>query len=293
MAPSGDRQSPTAKPSSRIAHFTGIGLVVREERREQRRQLEVDGCGGGVVAAREGVPQLPHLPRAHMRRDADDAVAADGERRQEQVVVAAPEGEAGGTVAQDRAELGEVAARFLDADDVRVAPREFEQRRRQHVRAGPARDVVHDDRQPRRLCDGAEVAQHAVLGRLVIVGHDGEDTVCARGLRARGQRDRRGGIVAAGPGHDRAARAEFFLDGREQRDFLVVGQRGRLTRRTAHDDAVVALRDEPRRDARRFAHVHRTRLVVRSHHRRQDTAQLEPGTPAVHAIASSPVPPAA
>ena len=49
--------------------------------------------------------------------------------------------------------------------------------------AGAARDVVDDDRQPRRLRDRAEVREHSALRRLVVVGNDGKNRVGAGRLR--------------------------------------------------------------------------------------------------------------
>ena len=69
---------------------------------------------------------------------------------------------------------------------------------------GARRDVVDDDRQAALVGDGPEVALQHPLVRPVVVGRDDERGVGAQLGGPPGGPDRRGGVVGARPGDDRA-----------------------------------------------------------------------------------------
>ena len=71
----------------------------------------------------------------------------------------------------------------------------------------PRRNVVKDDRQVRRLRDGAEMGVQAILDGFIVVGHDGENRVGASGLCVLRQLDRVSRRIGSGSGDDRNAAA--------------------------------------------------------------------------------------
>ena len=79
---------------------------------------------------------------------------------------------------------------------------ELGQRLRRDVDDAAPGDVVDDHRQAGRRGDGAEVREHAALGRLVVVGHHGQDGVHAAGLGRARELDAVTGVVGAGAGDD-------------------------------------------------------------------------------------------
>src|ERR1700680_1846731 len=97
------------------------------------------------VAFGVSVDELLHGTAGDVRHDADDTVATNREDGQRPAVIAAPNLEAGRLAGADQADLVEVAARLLDADDARQL-RTSKRGGGGHVDRGPALDVVHDRR---------------------------------------------------------------------------------------------------------------------------------------------------
>ena len=215
-----------------------------------------------------------------MRRDANHAVGAHRETRQEQVVVAGPDDESRAAVAQDRPDLLQVAARLFDTGEIAVAPRELEQRLGQHVGARASRDVVDDDRQRRRVGDRAEVREHSALRRLVVVRYDCEDRIRAGRLRVARRSDRFARGVRSGVRDDRRVAADGFLHRPPQSDSLVALERLPFAGGSGDDQPVVAAVDQPAREALRLAQIERSAFVERRDHRREDCAEVhETGSP--------------
>ena len=129
--------------------------------------------------------------------------------------------------------------------------------------------------------DGTKMRVHSRLGRLVVVGHDGQDRVGAGRFGILAQFDRLAGRIGAGAGDDRYPAARGV--DRNADDGVVLGpiQVGRFTGRAAHDQRSGAFLDltiakalerggvdlvglvERRRQGRRVARQSQKRSVVR------------------------------
>jgi len=118
------------------------------------------------------------------------------------------------------------------------------------VRAGPARDVVDDDRQVAVIGDRAVMGlEHPAIGP-VVVGRDDQCRIGTELGRASGGPDGGGGIVGAGPGDHpdtgtgRPLGRDF--DGRLDESFAFgLAQGGGLAGRAARDETVDAGQDLP------------------------------------------------
>jgi hypothetical protein len=175
-----------------------------------------------------------------VRYGAETMFGADRQVR-EHVRVVAGEVEQVGLV-DDAADLGEVALRVLDGDDVGVLGG-TEQRLVLDRDARTARDVVEDDRQVGRVGDHAEVREDAGLRGLVVVRRDDHDAVGAGLLAGLVQLDGVGGLVRAATRDDlRAPRRDRLAD-LDELELLGVGQGAGLARRARDDDAVGTRRD--------------------------------------------------
>ena len=198
-----------------------------------------------LVQATLGRPvhHLPDLAGDEVARDGDHAVAAQLDHRLGVVVVARPHQEALGRAAQDRLDLVEVAARLLDADDVRYLG-QAERGLGRHVERGARRHVVEDAWQRGRLGQRREVTDQALLRRLVVVRHRQHHRVHAGVDAGSHQRQRLVRCVRRRAAHQRHVGADGLAHGAPDRNLLLVGERGRLTRGAGDDEAVVAGGDE-------------------------------------------------
>ena len=137
--------------------------------------------------------------------------------------------------------------------------------------SGTARYVVEHHRQVRRRGNRAEVGFEAGLGRLVVVGDDGEDRVDSGrrcGLR---HLDAVRGVVCSGPGDDR--HVDGAADDSEQFDPFLVGEDGALSSRTGDDDAVIAVLDQPAGQFCGRLGVERAVGGERRHHRGENRSE--------------------
>src|SRR5438034_2107602 len=229
------------------AHHAERGLHrdrvhLERERLHEGEQAVVQHPAALQVAREERVGQLDVGARHQVGTHRDHAVAARGHDGERQDVVARVDPEVRPRLVDDLEHLRQVPARLLHARDVRDF-REARDRLGRGVRAGAARDVVEDERQPGRVGDRGIVAVDAVLRRPVVVGRDQEGGGRARLLRAAREPDGLRRRVGAGARDDRHAPACGAHHLAHDRDVLLVRQGRGLARRPAGDEGVDAARD--------------------------------------------------
>ncbi len=210
----------------------------------QRQHAVVDAHRLGHVAGHGRHAQFVHRARRDVGGDGDIALAAAQHQRDRGGVVARVDRERRRRQAQQVGGAGDIAGRFLDADDARHL-RQAQHGLVGHVRHGAAGHVVQDDRQVDRFGDLAEMPVHAFLRRPVVVRHDLQRRVGAGFLRIAGQFDRLDGRVAAGAGDDGNAPCRMVDRDLDQFAMLVHGDRRRFAGGADDDDAVGAFRDVP------------------------------------------------
>ena len=190
------------------------------------------------------------------------------------MVVARPNDETLGAVAQNHSDLLEIAARLFDADDVRVPARKLQQRFGQHVGGRATRNIVDDDGKLRRLRDRAEMAEHSALRRFVVIGYDGEDCVDAGLRRLLRRADRLAGRIRAGVRDDECVAADGRFYRFVERDALGGFERLPFARRAGNDQTVVSAIDQPARQTPGFVYVQLASCVERRHHRGENDSEL-------------------
>ena len=195
------------------------------------------------VALQRGVHHVGGLARDDVGDDRDDAVAADRQQRQGDVVVAREYGEVRTAGGDDLAHLVQATGRFLHAGDVATVADQPGQRRRLHVDRGAALDVVEEDRKRHRLGHRSEVAIEPLLRRLVVVRVDDQRPGGACPLGMAREVDRLGGGVGTRPGDHGKAPSGALHDDLDDPLVLVVAQRRRLAGRSTGNDAVGAVGD--------------------------------------------------
>src|SRR6266545_4067393 len=144
----------------------------REQPLEQGQVPGVEVQRGPGVAPLEGGDQLLEGGADQVGGDADDADAADGEQRQEVLVVAGVLLHPPAGVAVQAAGGGHVADGVLDRHDVVDLLEQPHHRRHLDGAGGAAGDVVEHAGQAGASGDGAEVGDQPGLGGLVVVGRD-------------------------------------------------------------------------------------------------------------------------
>ncbi|KAF5031295.1 hypothetical protein DSECCO2_629180 [anaerobic digester metagenome] len=193
-------------------------------------------CAGKVARA-EGLVHLHHPAGIDVCGNRYHARAPYGEdgkghrvvpREENEVLVLRPFDDAG--------DLGDIAARLLDPDDVRV-PRQFDHQIGLKILPRPAGDVVKDDGKV-EIGELREVLDEPGTVRLVVVRTDDERAVRTRILCRPGQANRLCGVVRSGPCENRHPPVDD-LDGLADH-LLVLLERERrgLPGRPAGDDAV-------------------------------------------------------
>src|SRR5919106_6572204 len=140
-----------------------------EQALEQGQVAQVQVPGGGDVAALEGPHQLLEGRPDQVGGHADHPDPADGEQRQEVLVVARVLLHLAAGLAVQAAGRGHVADRVLDRDHVVQPLEQPDQGRHLDGAGGPAGDVVEHAGQAGGGGDGREVSDQAGLGRLVVV----------------------------------------------------------------------------------------------------------------------------
>src|SRR5215212_9547062 len=207
---------------------------------EQVQVAQVQVEGGGGVAALESPHQLLEGRADQVGGHADHADPADGEQREQVLVVARVLLHLAAGLAVQAAGRGHVADRVLDGDDVVQPLEQPDHRRHLDGAGGPAGDVVEHAGQAGGSGDGREVGDQPRLGRLAVVGRDQQERPGPGLLGQLGELDRLGGGVGRGAGHDPVAAGD--LDDRATHaELLVGGQRRRFAGGAGHDQGVGAV----------------------------------------------------
>ena len=167
----------------------------------------------------------------------------------------------------NRAVSAGLAGGVLERHDVGDGLRQLDQRGGLDLAAGADGDVVEHHRQLGGLGDRAEVPQQPGLGGSVVVRGDDQHAVDPGRLGGLEQLERLAGGVGADTGHHRDRhRLPHHL---EQARLLGVGDRRALPGGAGHDQALVALLDQPARQPGGDVEVELAVLVEGGDHRRQ------------------------
>ncbi len=219
-------------------HRVGLGEQQRHERRERRP----GGARAGHVVRGKALADLDEALGQEMACRQDAAVGAVGHHGEEQRVLAGQHREAGRLAGQELERLCEDARAVLDADDVRHF-RELEQRVVRKVHRGPVGDVVDQHVAVGRRGDAAEVGDHPVLARPVVVGADRDDAGEGQALEpAQRLLDLVRGIAAHAHQHRHPAGDARHGAFDDLIAFRIV-ERGRFARRAEREQPVDTQRD--------------------------------------------------
>src|SRR5215218_2043796 len=211
-----------------------------EQALEQLQVTQVQVQGGRGVAPLEGPDQLLEGGADQVGGHADHPDPADGQQREEVLVVARVLLQLPAGLAVEAAGRGHVADRVLDRDHVVELLEQPGHGRHLDGAGGPAGDVVEHAGQPGGAGDGREMGHKAALGRLVVVRGDQQQRPGPGLLGQVGELDRLGGGVGRGAAHHPVAAGD--LDDRgPQAGLLVGGQGGRLAGGAGHDQGVGAV----------------------------------------------------
>ena len=162
--------------------------------------------------------------------------------------------------------------------------------RRLHVGAGPARDVVHDDRQRRAVGNGTVVLIQPFLCRPVVVRRDRKEPVGARATHALGEMHDLLRVVAAGARqHGHFARG-FVDQNLDAADAFLVAERRILAGRPARAQEVNAGVDLAPPEAPHALFVELARRGERRDERGSDAGEICPHgcTPSTSCIVNQP-----
>ncbi len=225
--------------------FHGDGVGLDEELLVDRQQPELDLHGPAYVAGQGGYAEFVHQAGRHVGGDADVALAAAEHEGHGGGVVARIDREAFGHLADQPLRALDVAGGFLDADDARHLG-QAQHRVVLHIGDGAARHVIEDGGQVAHgLGDRLEVQVLALLGGLVVVGHDLQLRVGAHLLGEAGEFDGLGRGVGAAAGHDGHALRSLFDGHADDLAVLLDVDGGRFAGGAHHADAVGAFCDMP------------------------------------------------
>ena len=184
------------------------------------------------------------LLRADVRPHGDHARRAQAHHRHDHVVVAGEHAEVVADQPRDLRRVADVAARLLDARDVRML-RQARAARRGDRAAGAARHVVQDDRRIDGIGHRREVAVHALVVRLVVVRGDQQQAVRAHIMIAAALFQLRLRAVGARAADDRDFSVHRLDHAAGDVVVLLVAHGARLAGRAQHDNAVRALLQVP------------------------------------------------
>ena len=172
------------------------------------------------------------------------------------IVIAGPDGKIGRAEVPGFLDLAEIPAGLLDTCDVGVLG-QLRIGLRLDVDPGAGGDVVEDDGSAHGIRNDLVVPQQTLLGCLVVVGGDDQQTVHAEALRSQGVFPGYLSIVGAGTGdHRHAPRHPVHAIG-DGLHALLLGHGGRLSGGTADDDGVGAAVDLPVDEPPKGGEVHR------------------------------------
>ena len=245
----------------RVLHRDGVRLA--EQLLVERPQRVVDGPRGG---ARRRPQHARHGGRRDVRRDRDDAVAAELDELAAHGVLARVEQEVAAAGVPQRRDASVVARGLLDPPDVRVRCQSRDGLGQQ-VDARAPRHVVEDHGQVDGLGDREEVRLERALRRLDVVRRHDERAVRPQCFRPPAHGHDGARVDGARAGHDGHA-AAARVDARLEHAVALGGvQRRGLARRAERHDAVRAARDVPLEESPQGAVVHGVGRVHGRHER--------------------------
>ena len=161
-------------------------------------------------------------------------------------IIAGIHAEALGGGSGDGCNLIHLAGRFLYGDDVLAVVGEAQRGLGFHVDNAAARDVVEDNGELHRICNGLEVLVHSLLRRLVVVRDDAHEAVDTEFRDVLGEVDGVGRAVVPHVGDDGGLAADRLDNGAEKLDLLRVEDRGALAGGSIDDKRVVTAFDKAR-----------------------------------------------
>ena len=180
------------------------------------------GKGGGVGVADHG----DHAVDAHRHEGEGDGVVT---REDKEVLRCAMPNEI---------DLPNDAARLLDADDGGAVVGKADGGLGEHIYPGARGDVVDDDRDGRRLGDGAEVAVEPLLGGLVVEGADHQGGIDAGEVHRGEAGDHLEGAIGGDADDERQAVLIVLHEGPDDPVLLLLRERGGLGRGAEGDEEV-------------------------------------------------------
>ena len=253
--PQGHPEGPHVPPHHVQGSLDGDGVHLHEQAVHQV-QIPQGCCPGLRLPPLQVVhDHLVALPGHDVSPHGDDAAAADGQQGQGDVVVAGPEGEVGPHAVGDPHGVGHVAAGLLDAADVGVLRQPLHGLRSDGA-AGAAGDIVEDGGDGHRVGHGGEVAVHALLVGLVVVGGDEQQAVGPQLLGPQALLHHGLGAVGASAGDDRDTVRGRGHHAAEGVVVLLVGHGGALPGGAQGQNGVGAAGDVPLHQLPQLLEVH-------------------------------------
>ena len=212
--------------------------------------------------------------RGNIGQHGDDADPAQRLQRNDLVVVAGVQLESIPAELLDLGNLRDVAAGFLDADDIFHILHQRSRCFRGNVRACAGRNIVHDDRRIRyRFRNLCVMTEQAALCGFVVIRCDQQQGIHAKIRRLAAHLN--GALCAVGtsPCDDRNTSSDCIHAALDHVHVLRHIQCGRLAGRTADDDGIRALRDLPLQDLIQLFRKKRTVFMHRRNDRHAGTSE--------------------
>lgn len=207
----GRRSTFCTRPITARAAFMPVGLPCSKRAAMVSRRRLMIRSAASKSPGRGQVDHLRHHLREGIGRNRYHAVAAAAHDLDREAVVARDDAESVATVAYDLLDLGDVARRLLDGDDVGLVGSQTACGLGRHVHARATRYVVQNDGHGRSLGYGAEVAVEALLRRLVVVGRDAQYGIYAAEVGVLDILHDLGRAVASEPCHEGHASVDALL----------------------------------------------------------------------------------
>lgn len=182
------------------------------------------------------IADLPDLAGEEVRRDRDHAESPEGEHRIDLRIVARVKREIFAEGGERKETVGGIR-RLFDPYDVFTGGELFEYGERK-IHSGAGGDVVEKDGDIRRFRNPEIMADQSAFRSLVIVRRDDEHTVTAERRGDTGMFARLARIVGPGAEQNLAPAADAIDRPGVKFVTLAVGERRRLSRRTADDQGV-------------------------------------------------------
>ena len=206
-----------------------------EEGLEDFGQLSLEDLGfGELLLAHEG-GELRDRTRQPVGGDGDDALATDFAKGDGEGVVAAEDEEFGVQLAHEAGSLVDLAASFLDADNIPVLLTQTDDGLDGDLNAATARDRVEHNRLGGAFREEREVSIQALLAGLVVIRSDEQESVGPGLVGPLGQVEGFRRRVGTRARHDRHATSGVFHGLLDDGDMLIVVEGRGLAGRTDGD----------------------------------------------------------